>query len=363
MPRIFNRIDWLVRLVMVIALLSCLSSVFVLVQPWFELPNGIEHRAAFSEALSVALALIVGMIAITITAGIEKSEYRAQEKLNGDIAGLVAALSSIYLKTAHCLVSRELQRPNFESELKTIGEFVCSTSGFALLCWAANKSGQAGKHRPEPWRHFFYDLVSWQMRTGSELIQIVQARRPRSGSADDALALLGHLTNKDRKAILSYLADFGASISKISKILDEDPIIKAMRSPSPKAESAPVPLPSAERIEAVLAAARARGGDIETELKETLANARLGNQASTNEFNVVADYLVPPEQRSPERDVIRLPASEVIEAVMAAAKAKSSGLEREVRETLATARTGDHNAINLFNVIADKLLPNRPRGS
>jgi adenosylcobinamide amidohydrolase len=36
--------------------------------------------------------------------------------------------------------------------------------------------------------------------------------------------------------------------------------------------------------------------------------------------------------------VICLPASEVIEAVMAAAKAQSSGLERELTETLARAQ-------------------------
>ena len=131
------------------------------------------------------------------------------------------------------------------------------------------------------------------MRTGSELIQIVQAGRLHSGSAEDPLDLLAHLTNKDRKAILSYLADFGTSISWISKILNEDPIINAMRSPSRKADSVPVLLPSAERIEAVLAAARARGGNFEAELKETLANARLGNQDSANEFNAVADHLVP----------------------------------------------------------------------
>lgn len=97
MLRILKRIDLLVGIVVVIAGVSFLLSLFVLFQPWFPLPNGINERATVSQALSVALALIVGMIAITITAGVESSEYRAQERLDGDIASLKAALASIYL--------------------------------------------------------------------------------------------------------------------------------------------------------------------------------------------------------------------------------------------------------------------------
>lgn len=292
MLHILKRIDLLVGIVVVIAGLACLLSVLVLF-PWFGLPNEIQNRAAVSQALSVALALIVGMIAVTITAGVEKSEYRAQEKLNSDIASLVAALSSIYLKTAHFLAFQRIETPNFESELKTIGEFVCSTSGYAFFCWAADKSKQARKDgRPDSWRHFFYDLVSWQMRTGNELVQVVQARRRHSGSADDPLDLLGQLTNKDRKKILGYLADFGASILKISEVLNENPIIKVLRSPSPEPDSAPVLLPSAERIEAALAAAKAISGGLVSDLKEVLEKARQGDRDAINQFNYLVDSLL-----------------------------------------------------------------------
>ena len=192
MLHILKRIDLLVGIVVVIAGLACLSSVLVLL-PWQGLPKEIQDRATVSQALSVALALVVGMIAIIITAGIEKSEYRAQERLNSDIASLGSALSSIYLKITPFRLPRHLpvERPNFERELKTIGEFVCSTSGFALLCWAADKSEQTGKGRSELWRYFFYDLVSWQMRTGNELIEFVLDTRPDSASVDPHLSSLG----------------------------------------------------------------------------------------------------------------------------------------------------------------------------
>ena len=122
---------------------------------------------------------------------------------------------------------------------------------------------------------------------------LADERASQQGTQTSAYTTAPHL-DSTRKKILGHLADFGTSISRISKILNENPIIAAMRSPSPEADSAPLLLPSAERIEAALAAA----------------------------------------------------------------KAKSSGLERELRETLATARTGDHDAINLFNVVAGSLLTN-----
>jgi hypothetical protein len=294
MLHFLKRIDWLVGIVVVIAGVSFLSSLFVLFLPWFGLPNEIQNRAAVSQALSVALALVVGMIAIIITAGVESSEYRAREKLKSDIASLIAALQSIYLKTANFLASSELriERPNFKSELKTIGEFVCSTSGFAFFCWAAEKSKQAGKGRPEFWRLFFYDLSWLQMRSGSELIQFVQAARPGSGSGNDPLHLLFLLTKKDLRAILKYLDKFEDSLTTSQTIIDENPIVAAMWSPSQKTDSAPLPLPSAERIEAALAAARARGGNFETEFKEILARARTGDRDEINLFNYVADYLL-----------------------------------------------------------------------
>jgi hypothetical protein len=113
------------------------------------------------------------------------------------------------------------------------------------------------------------------MRSGIELIGKVQAIRPISGSDDDPLGLLERLTNKDRKAILN-----------------DNPVINAMRNPSPEAASAPLQLPSEERIKAALAAAKARGSGLESELKEVLEKARKGDRDAINLFNVVANSLL-----------------------------------------------------------------------
>jgi hypothetical protein len=124
------------------------------------------------------------------------------------------------------------------------------------------------------------------------LIQFVQAARPGSGSGNDPLHLLFLLTKKDLRAILKYLDKFEDSLTTSQTIIDENPIVAAMWSPSQKTDSAPLPLPSAERIEAALAAARARGGNFETEFKEILARARTGDRDEINLFNYVADYLL-----------------------------------------------------------------------
>ena len=132
------------------------------------------------------------------------------------------------------------------------------------------------------------------MRSGIELIGKVQAIRPISGSDDDPLGLLERLTNKDRKAILGYLDDLGTSTSRspFSMILNDNPVINATRNPSPEAASAPLQLPSEERIKAALAAAKARGSGLESELKEVLEKARKGDRDAINLFNVVANSLL-----------------------------------------------------------------------
>ena len=235
----FFRIDRLVNVLVTLAGLSFVSSLVILVHPGFQLPAGIEQRAMVSQSLSTALALMMGMIAILVSAGVETSEYRAQEKLRGDLARLGVALHSAVLKTALWRVSKKPPaHPDFEFERTAIGEFVCSTTGFAFMCWAAAKGEEArssGSSAEQPWRVFTADLGAMQMRRGQELAEYLDSHKDM---VDDLLRILGDLSDKDVGSISEYLSNLKRSMSLLARARSDDPMVTTWRNLSAKGQDA-----------------------------------------------------------------------------------------------------------------------------
>lgn len=235
----FFRIDRLVNILVALAGLSFVASLVILIHPGFQLPAGIEQRAMVSQSLSTALALMMGMIAILVAAGVETSEYRAQEKLRGDLARLGVALHSAVLKTALWRVSKKPPaHPDFEFERTAIGEFVCSTTGFAFMCWAAARSEEArnqGTNAEQPWRVFTADLGAMQMRRGQELAEYLDSHKDM---VDDLLRILGDLSDKDVGSISNYLSNLKRSMSLLARARSDDPMVTTWRSLGTKGQEA-----------------------------------------------------------------------------------------------------------------------------
>ncbi|WP_243665098.1 hypothetical protein [Rhodothermus marinus] len=137
------RLDGLLKIVVALAIASLGASVFVLLDPWNWI-GATAERVGISQALSTALALLLGTIAIIVAVTVERTEYRAQEALRSDVVELAATLHSVLTKTAAWYARRGQTgtpppAPDFEAERHAIGRFLCSPTGFAFLCRAAEK--------------------------------------------------------------------------------------------------------------------------------------------------------------------------------------------------------------------------------
>lgn len=180
--------------------------------------DGAANRATVASSLSTAIALMLGALALLITARVESSDYRAQQDSKTDIARLLAALTTI--QTQMALASQTGAKPDFEREKSAVREFMNSVTGFAFYSFQADKSRAAGD-RAETWRVFFMYLG-----------EIVAAEEPAlvTNRAIRAQALLLQLTQRDLRAIVDSQLDLVKGIARFGQVLEHNVLIRAMRS-------------------------------------------------------------------------------------------------------------------------------------
>jgi hypothetical protein len=180
--------------------------------------EGAANRATVAASLSTAIALMLGALALLITARVESSDYRAQQESKTDIARLLATLTTI--QTQMALASQSGAAPDFEREKSAVRDFMNSVTGFAFYSFQAHKSRSAGD-RAETWRVFFMYLG-----------EIVAGREPAlvTNRAIRAQALLLQLTQDDLRAIVDSQLDLVSGIARFGDVLDHSVLIRAMRS-------------------------------------------------------------------------------------------------------------------------------------
>ncbi len=176
------------------------------------------NRATVASSLSTAIALMLGALALLITARVESSDYRAQQDSKTDIARLLAALTTI--QTQMALASQTGAKPDFEREKSAVRDFMNSVTGFAFYSFQAHKSRAAGD-RAETWRVFFMYLG-----------EIVAGKEPAlvTNRAIRAQALLLQLTQRDLRAIVDSQLDLVEGIARFGEVLDHNVLIRATRS-------------------------------------------------------------------------------------------------------------------------------------
>lgn len=180
--------------------------------------DGAANRATVAASLSTAIALMLGAIALLITARVESSDYRAQQESKTDIARLLAALTTI--QTQMALASQSGAKPDFEREKSAVRDFMNSVTGFAFYSFQADRSRAAGA-RAEDWRVFFLYLG-----------EIVAGLDPAlvTHRAIRAQALLLQLTSADLRAIVDSQLDLVKGIARFGDVLAHNVLIRSMRS-------------------------------------------------------------------------------------------------------------------------------------
>jgi hypothetical protein len=113
-------------------------------------------RASVGGTLTTALALMLGAIALIITARVESSDYKAEQETKVDIARLLATLASIQNKGA-LWRTKQIASPDLSLEAEAVSQFARSTTGFALYNLAAKKAADQEIH-PNNGGYFFCTL-------------------------------------------------------------------------------------------------------------------------------------------------------------------------------------------------------------
>jgi hypothetical protein len=212
-----------IGLVLILAILSGLLALVVLILPLGNAGSELSNRATVSSAVSTTFALISGVIAILVTARVSSTDYQAEQNVKADTAKLLASLRSIMLKGA--LFSQKAAKtnaaPDFTNELKSINEFLSSTTAFAFWSWEGYKSALA-EERPESWRLFFMYLA--------ELLDSKDNFRNMISRAVEIETLLTSLTKKDIRRISQYTSDLAKAVGKFQESRTNSLLINAVAS-------------------------------------------------------------------------------------------------------------------------------------
>lgn len=204
-----------------IAIALAVAAVAVAIGVFFFPPNVVEEwswRASIGSSLTTAIALMLGAIALLVTARVESSDYKAEQQTKIDLAELLAALAMILNKGALGRTG-QIKNVDFSEEVKRIEIFSMSTTSFAMYNLLARKSRIAG-NKGEEWRLFFVYIA--EITSNTQDLGLVVNRAVRLQQ------MLIKLTRRDLHYIGYSVANLVAGIRDFHEAIDDNVLIKAM---------------------------------------------------------------------------------------------------------------------------------------
>lgn len=176
-------------------------------------------RASIGSSLTTAIALMLGAIALLITAKVESSDYKAEQQIKSDIAEILSVLSMILHKGALARTIK-IKTVDFSEQIKRIEIFANSTTGFAIYNLVASKS-KLSPGKNEEWRLFFFyiaEIVSEPTQIGLVINRAVRIQ-----------GLLLKLRHNDLRVISNSVNNLVDGIRNFEAALQENVLVKAMR--------------------------------------------------------------------------------------------------------------------------------------
>lgn len=207
----------MVRAAIVLAFLALIISVSALFLP-VTITEELSWRAGIGASISTSIAIILGAIALLLTARIESADYRAEQEIKSDLAKLHAALSSSQIRAGIKLDKKARAETDLSLEKSVVHAFLNSVTGFAFYMLAAKKSETSAKS-PEEWR-VFHLYAAELIETHDVSVFLNRANRMQR--------ILAELKTEDLDSLRSFARDLSGSTSKFSWAIENNVILKAM---------------------------------------------------------------------------------------------------------------------------------------
>lgn len=203
-----------------LSVLSVLTTLVILLVPLGIQSSELANRAQVSATVSSTVALILGIIAIIVTARVSSSDYQAQQDVKASTARLLASFRSIIAKgVVLSLKPNGANSPlDFKQEREVINEFLSSTTAFAYWSWEGYKS-HSSANKDEEWRDLFLYLVDLLDSEDSQFRKMISR-------AVTLEALLTTLTTHDIQQISNYVSDLSKAVGDFKESREQDVLIK-----------------------------------------------------------------------------------------------------------------------------------------
>jgi hypothetical protein len=208
----------MIRWAILLAFLALAVSIAVFLAP-FTFTEEWSWRASVGSSISTAIAIILGAIALLITAQVESSDYKSQQEVKTDLARLLATLSSAQVRAGIKLEPAARAKTDLRVEKAALLTFMQSTTGFAFYGFAAHKSQKSAK-APQEWR-LFHLYMSEMIDTDDVGLLLNRAIRVQN--------LLTSLRKADLKQLSKAVQDIAHSVAHFDDVVENNVLLKAMR--------------------------------------------------------------------------------------------------------------------------------------
>lgn len=207
----------MIRVAVAIAFAALFVSIGALVVPG-AVTEELSWRAAIGASISTSIAIILGAIALLLTAKVESADYKAEQQIKYDLARLHAALSSAQVRAGIKLDVKLRGATNFSQEKLVAHEFLQSVTGFAFYMLTARKSEES-RGSPEEWR-LFHLYIAELVESSDVSVFLNRATRVQR--------LLSELTSNDIDSLCSSVRDLSGSAANFGWAIEKNLVLRAM---------------------------------------------------------------------------------------------------------------------------------------